>query len=141
MLRPQITVLCIDDHWNDLMGRKVLLERQGFRVLESTDSDEGLKLFWKNRVHAVVLDYQMPGMSGDVIAAKMKSLKPEVPILLLSSFGPLPQKKLRSVEMFLSKSQEPKMLVSAVRAVLRKPKPFFHRWLDDWRGRNRTVRP
>jgi FixJ family two-component response regulator len=83
----------------------------------------------------------MPGMSGDVIAAKMKSLKPEVPILLLSSFGPLPQKKLRSVEMFLSKSQEPKMLVSAVRAVLRKPKPFFHRWLDDWRGRNRTVRP
>jgi CheY-like chemotaxis protein len=141
MSRPKLTVLCIDDHWNALIARKMLLEQQGYRVFESIDGDEGLKLFCMHAVNAVVLDYQMPGMSGDMIAHKMKSLKAEVPILLLSSYGPLPQKKLRSVDMFLLKSQETKLLVSSLRKLLSKPKPFFHRWLDDWRGRNRTVLP
>jgi CheY-like chemotaxis protein len=36
-------------------------------------ADEGLKLFLSH-VDAVVLDYQMPGMKGDVVAAKMKEI-------------------------------------------------------------------
>jgi len=141
MSRPHLNILCIDDHWNALIARKMLLEQQGYRVLETTDGDEAIKLFRTYVIHAVILDYQMPGMSGDVIAYKMKCLKADVPIMLLSSYGPLPQKKLRSVDMFLSKSDEAKQLVPALRRLLSKPKPFFHRWLHDWRGRNRTVLP
>ena len=139
MSRPKLTILCVDDHWNALIARKMLLEQQGYRVLETTDGDEALKLFCSYTVDAAILDYQMPGTSGDVIAYKLKSLKPEVPIMLLSSYGPLPQKKLRSIDLFLSKSQEMKLLVPSLRRMLSKPKPFFQRWLHDWRGRNRTV--
>lgn len=135
------TVLCIDDHWNALIARKALLEQSGYRVLEATDGEAGLKLFRSHTVQAVIVDYQMPGTSGDVLAARMKSLKAEVPILLLSSFGPLPKKKLRSVDLFLSKSQEAKLLLPTLRRLLSKPKPFFQRWLNDWRWRNRTVVP
>jgi CheY-like chemotaxis protein len=141
MSRPEITILCIDDHWNGLIGRKMFLEQNGYRVLEATAGDEGLKIFRTHHVNAVVLDYQMPGMNGDIVAARMKSIRPEIPILLLSSYEPLPPKKLRSVDIFLSKSQEPKLLLPSLRRLLSKPRPFFHRWLDDWRGRNRTVLP
>ena len=142
MPRRKATILCIDDHWNGLIGRKMLLEESGYEVLEATSGEEGLKLFFSHPVDAVVLDYQMPGMSGDVAAAKMKRAKSHVPIMLLSAFGPLPQKKLRSVDMFLSKSQPPNVLVSTLQDLLdSRGKPFFCRWLNSWKCRNWVVRP
>jgi CheY-like chemotaxis protein len=141
MSQSRLTILCVDDHWPTLMGRKMLLEQNGYRVLESTDCAEGLNLFCSHTVHAVILDYQMPGASGDVVAAKMKSLKAEVPILLLSPYAPLPPKKLRAVDMLLVKSQAPKLLLSALRKLLVQQRPFFQRWFNDWRWRNRTVLP
>ncbi len=140
MSRRKATILCIDDHWNGLIGRKGLLEENGFVVLEATSGAEGLNLFLSHSVDAVVLDYQMPGMNGDIVAAKMKRVKSTVPILLLSAYGPLPKKKLESVDTFLSKSQPPKVLLSAIENLLNAPpKPFFHRWLDHWKGRNQAV--
>src|SRR5271156_3251493 len=122
--RMKTTILCIDDHWNGLIGRKMLLENNGYEVLEATGGDEGLKLFLSHPVDAVVLDYQMPGMNGDVVAAKMKRVKSHVPIMLLSAYGPLPNRKLQAVDTFLSKSQPPKILLSTLQDLLnRRPRP------------------
>jgi hypothetical protein len=78
--------------------------------------------------------------NGDVVAAKMKRIKSHVPIMLLSAYGPLPQSKLKAVDTFLSKSQPPKILLSPLQDLLDgQSKPFFHRWLDDWRVRNEAV--
>ena len=139
MARLKPTILCIDDHWNGLIGRKMLLENNGYKVLEATGGDEGLKLFLSRSVDAVVLDYQMPGMNGDVVATKMKRVKSHVPIMLLSAYEPLPKSKLRSVDTFLSKSQPPNILLSALQGLLdARPKPFFSRWLASWKNRNET---
>src|ERR1700693_1729078 len=100
MLRLKGTILCIDDHWKGLLGRKMLLEETGYEVLEATSGDEGLKLFFSRSVDAVVLDYQMPGMNGDVVAAKMKRVKSHVPIMLLSAYGPPSLSKLNAVDTF-----------------------------------------
>jgi CheY-like chemotaxis protein len=141
MSERKATILCIDDHWNGLLGRKILLEDNGYEVLEATGGDEGLKLFLSHSVDAVVLDYQMPGMNGDVVAAKMKRAKSHVPIMLLSAYGPLPKSKLATVDTFLSKSQPPTMLLSTLQDLLdKRPQPFFSRWLDTWRSRNEGVR-
>ena len=140
MSRLKATILCIDDHWNGLIGRKMLLENNGYKVLEATGGDEGLKLFLSNPVDAVVLDYQMPGMNGDMVAAKMKRAKSHVPIMLLSAYGPLPKRKLKAVDTFLYKSQPPKILLSTLQHLLNhQPKSFFSRWLDMWRSRREGV--
>ena len=140
MSRAKATILCIDDHWNGLIGRKMLLEKSGYVVLEASGGDEGLKLFRSKAVDAVVLDYQMPGMNGDVVAAKMKSINSHIPIMLLSAYGPLPKSKLSSVDSFLSKSQPPNILLSTLQNMLGdRPKPFFSRWLDHWKSRNQVV--
>ena len=137
-LKP--TILCIDDHRNGLIGRKMLLEENGYEVLEATGGDEGLKLFRSHSVDAVVLDYQMPGMNGDVVAVKMKRVKAHVPIMLLSAYGPLPQSKLKAVDTFLSKSQPPDILLSTLQSLLdSRSKPFFSRWLDHWRVCNESA--
>jgi CheY-like chemotaxis protein len=119
----------------------MLLESDGYEVLEATGGDEGLRLFLLHSVDAVVLDYQMPGMNGDVVAAKMKRAKSHVPIMLLSACGPLPKSKLEAVDTFLSKSQPPKILLSTLQDLLnRRPRPFFSRWFDTWRSRNEGAR-
>jgi CheY-like chemotaxis protein len=138
--RAKARILCIDDHWNGLIGRKMLLEQSGYEVLEASGGDEGLKLFRSHAVDAVVLDYQMPGMSGDVVAAKMKRINAHVPIMLLSAYGPLPKNKLTSVDSFVTKSQPENVLLSSLQDLLRaRHKPFFSRWLDHWKSRNQVV--
>jgi CheY-like chemotaxis protein len=141
MSRLRKTILCIDDHWNGLISRKMFLEKNGYNVLEATGGNEGLKLFLTHAVDAVLVDYQMPGMNGDVVAAKMKRIKSHIPILLLSAYGPLPERKLESVDTFLTKSQGPKVLLAALQDLLNsRSKPFFYRWFDNWRGSNQAVR-
>jgi CheY-like chemotaxis protein len=141
MSREKVTILCIDDHWNGLIGRKMLLEQNGYTVLEATSGREGLRLFLSHSVDVVVLDYQMPDMSGNVVATKMKHINSQIPILLLSAHESVPQKKLESVDAFLSKSQPPNILLSVLQQLLDEaPKPFFYHWLANWRGRNQAAR-
>lgn len=139
MSRAKATILCIDDHWKGLIARKMLLEKNGYEVLEASGADEGLKLFLSRNVDAVVLDYQMPGTSGDVVAEKMKRINAQVPIMLLSAYGPLPKSKLRAVDSFLTKSQPPDLLLSKLQNLLGdQHKHFFSRWLDQWKNRNQV---
>ena len=142
MSRLKTKILCIDEHWNGLIGRKMLLEKNGYEVLQASGGDEGLKLFRSNTVDAVVLDYQMPGMNGDVVAAKMKRIKSTVPIMMLSAYEPLPKNKLKAVDAFLSKSQPTtKLLTNLQHMIDGRSKPFFYRWLDHWRDRNQGAKP
>ena len=141
MSRLKTKILCIDDHWNGLIGRKMLLEKNGYEVLQASGGDQGLKLFRSNTVDAVVLDYQMPGMNGDVVAAKMKRIKSTVPIMMLSAYEPLPKNKLKAVDAFLSKSQPTaKLLTNLQNMIDGRSKPFFYRWLDHWRDRNQGAK-
>jgi CheY-like chemotaxis protein len=99
-------------------------------------------------VDAVVLDYQMPEMNDDVVAAKMKRIRSSVPITLPSASDPPPESKLKSVDTFVPKSQEPKMLISTLQMLIStlqhllnsQSRPFSSRWLDYWRDRNQTVK-
>ncbi len=140
MSRLKLTILCIDDHLSGLIGRKELLESNGYEVLGATDAEEGLKLFVSHSVDAVVLDYLMPGMNGDKVAARMKRIKSHVPIMLLTAFGPLPESKLEAVDTLLCKSQAPGKLLSTLQYLMNKrPKPLLSRWLDAWRNHNERV--
>src|SRR5260370_10843317 len=140
MFQMQPTIICIDDHRNGLIGRKMLLEENGYEVLEASGGDEGLKLFRSHSVDAVVLDYQMPGMNGDVVAVKMKRVKADVPIMLLSAYGSLPQRKLKGVDTFLSKSQPPNILLSTLQSLLdNRSTPFSSRWPDHCKVRTDSA--
>ncbi len=59
MSRLKPTILCVDDHWNGLIGRKIFLENNGYEVLEATGGDEGLKLF-----RSTPLKNPIPGRTG-----------------------------------------------------------------------------
>jgi CheY-like chemotaxis protein len=113
MAKPA-AILCIDDEPKGLAVRKVLLESQGYEVLTATSGREGLALFARHRVPAVVLDYKMPEMNGDVVAAALKRLDPAVKILLYSAYVDLPEEVLRWVDAYATKGDHPKTFFAAV---------------------------
>lgn len=92
------TILCIDDEVSGLKIRKMLLQTEGYEVLTAVSGPEGLELFDANPVNAVVVDYSMPGMNGDEVAAEMKRRNPSIKILLLSAYVDLPEAALRWVD-------------------------------------------
>jgi CheY-like chemotaxis protein len=98
-------ILCVDDEWNGLEGRKMLLEERGYKVLIATNGAEALQLFALHRVDLVLLDYHMPQMTGDAVAERMRASQPDIPLALLSADDGLPENALKWVDAYVSKSE------------------------------------
>lgn len=118
---PKKTLLCVDDEAVGLKVRKIILERQGYKVLTASEGAEGLNVFADHHVDAVVLDYYMPGMNGGDVAAAMKNTKPRVPIILLSAYVTLPQEVVDSVDAFIVKGDSPEILLGKIAELMDKP--------------------
>ena len=111
-------VLCVDDEWNGLEGRKMLFKEAGCKVLVANTGAQALQPFASQPVDLVLLDYHMPGMNGDVVAAHMKAGQSDVPIALLSADDGLPESALTWVDGFVSKSESPANLLQIVEHLL-----------------------
>jgi CheY-like chemotaxis protein len=111
-------ILCVDDEPMGLNVRKLTLESQGYRVLTAENGVEGLAIFSSQTIDLVVLDYKMPGMNGDVVAERMKLLKPVVPILLLSAYVDLPRETIALVDKYLTKGDGPLVMLKAIAELL-----------------------
>lgn len=133
MANPRAMILCIDDDGLGLEARKELLEISGYDVLTACSGQEGLRLFASHLVDAVIVDYQMPGMSGDRVASEMKRVKPHVPILMLSAYHDLAGSKLTQVDAFICKSESWPKVLSALDRLLLPRLPFFDRWWESWK--------
>ena len=111
-------VLCVDDELIGLQVRKILLERAGYRVLTALDGPLGLEVFEKEPVDVVILDYSMPGMHGGEVATRMRQLKPEVPILLLSAYVGLPAEVTSLVDLYMTKGEGADLLLTKIDSLL-----------------------
>ena len=111
-------ILCVDDEWNGLEGRRMLLEERGYQVLVATTGEEALQLFASHPTDLVLVDYRMPKMNGDVIAQRMKASQPDVPVAMLSADEALPESAMEWVDVFISKSESPTSLLEIVEHLL-----------------------
>jgi CheY-like chemotaxis protein len=107
-------ILCVDDEAIGLSVRRMTLESAGYRVFTAENGPDGLAIFAAEPIDLVVLDYKMPGMNGDVVAERMKRLKPSVPILLLSAYVDLPGETLALVDKCLTKGEGPVVMLTAI---------------------------
>jgi CheY-like chemotaxis protein len=111
-------ILCIDDEVLGLEIRKVVLEREGYVVHTATDGASGIRLFRQHPIDAVVLDFAMPGMDGGAVAAALREIRPNVPILLLSAYLTLPEEVQRKVTLVANKGDGALALLRNVKKIL-----------------------
>jgi len=77
-------ILCIDDNEDVLKSLGEVLRTSGYGTLAASSGSQGLRLLVQNPVDLVVLDYEMPGMNGDLVAQAIRRSKPELPIILFT---------------------------------------------------------
>jgi len=117
----QEILLCIDDNHRNLNICKIILENFGYRILTVSSAREGLEVFAFNAIDAVILDYQMPEMSAELVAA-MRRTKPRVPILMLSGWVSLPESVLQLIDGFVAKGDPVEFLLLAIHQLLSRHK-------------------
>lgn len=66
----------------------------------------------------VLLDYLMPGMNGDELALHLREQRPDLPLVVVSAVGQLPQSLLNMIDANVQKGQSPEVLLSTVAAIL-----------------------
>ncbi len=118
MARRQKTLLCVDDNQSSLKICTIILEDFGYKVLTASSGREGLEVFASNAIDAVILDYQMPQMNGELVAAEMKRANPRICILVLSGLVSLPESALQLVDEFVHKGDPVEFLLVAVQQML-----------------------
>ena len=115
-------ILVVDDEaaLRDLL--REYLGGDGHIVQTATDGREGLQKFKKDEYDVVLTDRGMPEMSGDQLAAAIKELAPEIPVIMLTGFGEMmevAEEKPVGVDIILSKPVTLSQLREAMEKVTR----------------------
>jgi DNA-binding response OmpR family regulator len=107
-----------------------LLQENGYALVTATNGCEGLRLFMSQPVDAIVIEYHLGLLDGGVVAAEIKKVKPQLPIIMLSEHGELPDGAWKSVDALVIKSDGPHFLLATVHFVLNvKPAKLHERKL------------
>jgi len=83
-----INILCVDDESSLLEVCKIFLERSGqFTVDTALSAYSALDLLKHNTYHAIVSDYQMPGMDGIEFLKSVRSSGNTIPFIIFTGKG------------------------------------------------------
>ena len=118
------TVLVIDDEPSVRDVARAILERAGFDVLVAASGREGLERFraGADRIVAVLLDMTMPDLAGEEVFAELRSIRPDVPVILSSGYNEQDATRRfapAGLAGFIQKPYLPADLLSKVRVALR----------------------
>ena len=110
-------ILCVDDEANALYTRYKVLDSAGYSVVSATNGTEALTMFVRDIVDLVLLDFQLEGMHGGLVAEAMKAAAPEVPIVIVSG-AEVPEHYIAMCDGYISKADGPEALLSTIRELL-----------------------
>src|ERR1022692_4535045 len=108
------TVLCIHRDPEQLR----LLEEKGYGLVTATTGSDGLRLLMSRPVDAIVLEYHLGLLDGALVAAEIRKVKPQLPIVMLADHLELPEGALKSVDALVTKSDGAHFLWATVHFVL-----------------------
>ncbi len=128
------TILVIDDETNIRRLLADILKDENFCVLTAEDGTEGLKLLESNPVDCVLLDVWMPGMGGIEVLESIRTIQPELPVIMISGHASV-DVAVKAVKMgafdFLEKPLSVDRIITLVRNALE---------LDRLKQENRQLR-
>ena len=81
------TILIIHDEKEICESMKMILEYEGYSVDYSTSALKGLNLVEEKQISCLLLDIQMPEMSGFEVLKKVKEVNPSLSVIIISAHG------------------------------------------------------
>ena len=100
-------ILCIDDEPIVLMVRGLVLSQAGYQPVLANTAKEALELFASRRIDLVITDHLLPGQSGAQLAADLKRIRPDIPVMLLSGLPEPPERVVHGGHLSLQVERRP----------------------------------
>lgn len=94
--RGRPLILHVEDNRAQRDVLKVILEGNGFSVLQAETAEEALRMCRETPVSLILADHMLAGMTGADLAANIKALKPTVPVVMHSGSPPTSMAHLRA---------------------------------------------
>ena len=120
-----INVLVIDDHKMIRDGLKLMLASlikfQLFKLVEADSGEDAIKKISKTSFDVVIIDYQMPGLSGAETIQRILRFRPKMKILALSNYDELSyiQSMMDAgAKGYILKNIEPAEMLTAIKTIL-----------------------
>ena len=83
-------ILLVDDDDDFRMAARLVFEVEGFKVLEAGNGSEAIASFKTHVPDLVIIDMKMPGISGIDTIRELKHINGNVPVIILTAFGTIP---------------------------------------------------
>jgi len=111
-------VLVVDD--DPVVGRSFdrVLSGKGYAVITAENGQDALDKLAREDYDAVFTDIRMPGMSGIEVAERIKTLRPWLPVVIVTGFGSdenQAKAKAAGVNSILHKPLSPEMIETSAR--------------------------
>ena len=87
---PPLNILVVDDDRLVIMNTVAMLEDLGHKVFAAESGEVGLRLLERHAIDVVLTDFSMPVMSGVQLAAAVKAMHPDLPVILATGYAELP---------------------------------------------------
>ncbi len=114
-------ILVIDDEASLRQTLTRILRTAGCQVTTAQDGEEALRLISSMPFDLVYLDLRLPGSSGIQVLKEIRTLKPRLPVILLTAHGSM-QSAMEALRLgatdYLLKPVDPEVLVARTRTVL-----------------------
>src|SRR5438045_7259329 len=79
------TILVVDDDRELVEGLRMVLERQGYQVIQAHDGHQGKQAIYNQRPDLVILDMMMPRMGGYPVLEHFRDKKDAPPIIMITA--------------------------------------------------------
>ena len=79
------TILIVDDDTELSDGLRIMLERQGYRVIQARNGQEGKSMIYAHHPDLVILDMMMPRMGGYPVLEHFRDKAEAPPIIMITA--------------------------------------------------------
>ena len=119
-MNNQSRILIVDDSPSFRRGMRALLEIQpDIQVVgEAPDGSKALEWIEELQPSLVLLDAQMPGMTGVEVAQQIKSRWPQTKVILMTMYPDYRSKAIEAgADAFMTKGLPPEQLLAIIRGI------------------------
>ena len=77
-------LLWVDDEIEMLRAQIYFLEKKGYEIIKASNGTDAIDICSKTSFDLILLDENMPGLSGLETLQRIKEIQPEVPVVMVT---------------------------------------------------------